>query len=102
MFRGYKLHAAGDMLGVLRRVRDHLLDQMTSRFANRGVLANISWLDLKNWPLNDNNIDQYAAADLQQLYDHWKSRLGHVQAPIGLYRGLATFHLKDLLRSFLP
>jgi hypothetical protein len=59
---------------MLREVRDGILEQLKSRFAHRGILHHLGWLDVNSWPLGS-ALDQFAVADLCAIVDHWKTRL---------------------------
>jgi hypothetical protein len=45
-FRGVKVVRTGNMEAGLRKVRTTFLEQMDLRFANRGVLGSLTWLDV--------------------------------------------------------
>ena len=59
---------------VLSGIRLATLDQMKDRFANRGILNALTWLDVSRWPLGP-ALDSFAKREIRDIYTHWEHRL---------------------------
>ena len=73
-YKGILLKSGGSMLIPLRCIRGALLQQMEERFANRGIVNQLSWLDVGQWPLNPSELATFAIVDIKAVYLHWARR----------------------------
>ena len=74
VFRGIALKAGGTMKGSLRRIRDVLVKEMVERFANRGILNNLQWLNVACWPLDPSELAVFGMQDIKAVFNHWALR----------------------------
>ena len=73
-YKGVGLRDNGSALGILRQVKSALLQETWSRFANRGLLKRLAWLDLSRWPEESGAVDAFVVPKLEAVFHHWKMR----------------------------
>ena len=64
----------GSSVDLLRKIKSALIAEMNTRFANRGVLKRLAWLDLSRWPEDVADVNAFVLPDIEAIFDHWKAR----------------------------
>ena len=49
------------------------MDEIEKRLFNREILDKLGWLDVNEWP-QDDNLTSHGKADLKAIFEHWKRR----------------------------
>ena len=73
-FKGVTVTNNGSSVDLLRKIKSALIAEMNKRFANRGVLKRLAWLDLSQWPEDVADVNAFVLPDIEAIFDHWKAR----------------------------
>ena len=73
-YKGMGLRDNGSTVGIVRQVKSALLQEMRSRFANRGPLKRLAWLDFMCWPEELRAVGAFVVPELEAMFNHWKKR----------------------------
>jgi hypothetical protein len=76
-FRGITLTKGGTVLESLKKIRAALVDEIEKRLFNREILDKLGWLDVNEWP-QDDNLTSHGKADLEAIFEHWKRRFSQL------------------------
>ena len=60
------------MVESLQKIREALVDEIEKRLFKCEILDQLVWLDVNEWPQND-NLTSHAKAHIQAIFEHWKS-----------------------------
>ena len=76
-FRSITLTKGGSVLESLKKIRAALVDEIEKRLFNREILDKLGWLDVNEWPQED-NVTSHGKADLEAIFEHWKRRFSQL------------------------
>ena len=65
------------MLESLKKIRAALVNEIEKRLFNREILDELGWLDVNEWP-QDDNLTSHGKADLETIFGHWKRRFSQM------------------------
>ena len=72
-FKGVTVTNNGSSVDLLRKIKSALIAEMNARFANRGVLKRLAWLDLSRWPEDVAPMNAFVLPDIEAIFGHWKA-----------------------------
>ena len=76
-YKGVLILNNSSAVEILRSIKSVVLNEHKERFSKRGILKHLKWLDLRNWPAEDDlaAVAAFAVADMEALFNHWKDGL---------------------------